>query len=50
VVSIEPDQTTAEVQSTLRQAGISVIGIRPIEPSLEDVFISVLGEKEKTVS
>jgi ABC-2 type transport system ATP-binding protein len=48
VVSTEPDQTTAEVQSTLRQAGISVIGIRPIEPSLEDVFISVLGEKKGT--
>ena len=28
------------------QAGLAVIGIRPIEPSLEDVFVSVLAEKE----
>ena len=46
VVSLEPERTTAEAEAALAQAGLGVIGIRPIEPSLEDVFISVLAEKE----
>jgi ABC-2 type transport system ATP-binding protein len=46
VVSVEPDQTAADAEASLQQAGLSVVGIRPIEPSLEDVFISVLAERE----
>ena len=37
-----------ETEAALRQAGLAIVGIRPIEPSLEDVFISVLTEKEAT--
>jgi ABC-2 type transport system ATP-binding protein len=46
VVSLEPERTMTEAETTLVQAGLAVIGIRPIEPSLEDVFISVLAETE----
>jgi ABC-2 type transport system ATP-binding protein len=45
VVSLEPEGAAAEAQAALAQAGLSVLGIRTIEPSLEDVFISVLAEK-----
>jgi ABC-2 type transport system ATP-binding protein len=46
VVSQEPERIEREIQATLSQAGISVVGIRAVEPTLEDVFISVLAEKE----
>ena len=46
LVSLEPERTAAEAQTMLAQAGVAVIGVQPIEPSLEDVFISVLAEKE----
>jgi len=45
VVSLEPERAAAEAQAALAEAGLSVLGIRTIEPSLEDVFISVLAEK-----
>jgi ABC-2 type transport system ATP-binding protein len=45
VVSLEPEQTEAKAKAVLTEAGLDVVGIRAIEPSLEDVFISVLGEK-----
>ena len=48
VVSLEPERTTAEAEAALAQAGLGVIGIRAIEPSLEDVFISVLAETGET--
>jgi ABC-2 type transport system ATP-binding protein len=38
---------TQEAEAVLAAAGVEIQGIRPIEPSLEDVFISVLTEKEK---
>ena len=40
----ERDSQAAEIM--IGQAGFSCLGIRPIEPSLEDVFISVLGEEK----
>jgi ABC-2 type transport system ATP-binding protein len=46
VVSMEPERTTAEAMAALAQAGLDVVGVRAIEPSLEDVFISVLAEQE----
>ena len=45
LVSRDPDRAATEAQAALSQAGISVLGIRPIEPSLEDVFVSILTEK-----
>ena len=46
VVCEEPDKAASEAAAALAQAGLSVLGIRTIEPSLEDVFISVLAEEE----
>jgi ABC-2 type transport system ATP-binding protein len=45
VVSLEPERVAAEAQAALAEAGLSVLGVRTIEPSLEDVFISVLAEQ-----
>jgi ABC-2 type transport system ATP-binding protein len=45
IVSDDAEKTKAEAEAALAQAGIGVAEIRPIEPSLEDVFISVLAEK-----
>jgi ABC-2 type transport system ATP-binding protein len=47
VVSADPQRTAAEAEAAIRAAGIDIAGIRPIDPSLEDVFISVLTEKEQ---
>jgi ABC-2 type transport system ATP-binding protein len=44
LVSLEPDRAAAEAQTALADAGLGVLGIRTIEPSLEDVFISMLAE------
>ena len=46
VVCTEPDRVAAEAEAALGQAGLALTGIREIEPSLEDVFVSVLAEKE----
>ncbi len=46
VVSLEPERTAAVAEATLARAGLGALGVRTIEPSLEDVFISVLAEKE----
>jgi ABC-2 type transport system ATP-binding protein len=44
VVSMQPEQTARRVEELLLQAGISSVAIRPIAPSLEDVFVSALGQ------
>jgi ABC-2 type transport system ATP-binding protein len=49
VVSMEYERASAAAQAALAQAGLEVIGVRPIDPSLEDVFISVLAEQEGSV-
>lgn len=46
LVSLEPERTAAETRTALADASLPVLGIRTIEPSLEDVFISMLGERE----
>ena len=48
LVSDDPAQGTDLVKGILQQKGIELRGIRQIEPSLEDVFVSVLSrENEK---
>lgn len=47
LVAQEPERDSQAAEKTIGQAGLSFLGIRPIEPSLEDVFISVLGEEKK---
>lgn len=44
IVTREPEQAKLQAENLLTQAGFEIHGIRPIEPSLEDVFVSVLGE------
>jgi hypothetical protein len=46
VVVADAEPAAAEAQAALTQAGLSVLGVRTIAPSLEDVFISVLAEKD----
>jgi ABC-2 type transport system ATP-binding protein len=46
VVTEEPGKTISAAQKLLAQQSLAVSGIRAIEPSLEDVFVSVLaGER-----
>jgi ABC-2 type transport system ATP-binding protein len=42
VVTQDPDRTSALSRETLKRAGLTVSGIRPVEPTLEDVFVSLL--------
>jgi drug efflux transport system ATP-binding protein len=47
VVTEVPEKTTAEAASVLAAAGLKADSVRIIEPSLEDVFISVVGNDER---
>jgi len=40
----EPQRDEAIARASLAAAGLEVVSIRPIEPSLEDVFVSVLNK------
>jgi len=48
VVSTRPDETARQAGALLAEAHLAIEGIRPIEPSLEDVFVSVLGRSNTT--
>jgi len=45
VVAQHPDTAVAKAEEVLRNAGLTVQSIRTIEPSLEDVFVSVLSRE-----
>lgn len=45
LVALEPDAAMANAEEVLRNAGVGVQSIRTIEPSLEDVFVSVLSRE-----
>jgi len=47
VVSLRPEETARAAQDLLAEAQISIGAIRPIEPSLEDVFVSVVGRARR---
>jgi ABC-2 type transport system ATP-binding protein len=49
VVTANPAETAAKAESILREAGLPPQSIRPVPPSLEDVFVSVLAEKESSL-
>lgn len=46
VVTHEPERTTARVETILVGAGLALRSIRRVEPTLEDVFVSVLARGE----
>jgi len=45
ILTREPEKASGEAAKVLAAAGLSVTSVRPIEPALEDVFVSVLGER-----
>ncbi len=47
VGSREPERDLTAVETALGKAGISYSPIRPVEPTLEDVFVSVLSRDEE---
>jgi ABC-2 type transport system ATP-binding protein len=47
VVTQEPHTTRDQVEVVLREAGLEVASIRQIEPSLEDVFVSVIDRERE---
>ncbi|HXH10631.1 MAG TPA: ABC transporter ATP-binding protein [Alphaproteobacteria bacterium] len=47
VVTSDPTSTTAEVEAVLTAAGLEVVDIRSIEPTLEDVFVAVLAGDQR---
>lgn len=48
LVTSEPEAAVAQAESLLTQAGFRVECVRPVEPTLEDVFVSVVGTDRKT--
>ncbi len=45
VVGRDPGEMARRAESILADGGLAAIGIRPVEPTLEDVFVSVLGQR-----
>ncbi|MBX7259923.1 MAG: ABC transporter ATP-binding protein, partial [Candidatus Hydrogenedentes bacterium] len=45
VLTADADRSAARARDACAQAALELRGIRPIEPSLEDVFVSVLNRK-----
>jgi ABC-2 type transport system ATP-binding protein len=43
VTTCDPDTSRSQIGNVLSGAGLEICGIRPIDPTLEDVFVSVLG-------
>jgi ABC-2 type transport system ATP-binding protein len=48
VVSRQPEEAGAAIAATLAGEGIRLASLEPAEPSLEDVFVSVLGSHERS--
>ncbi len=46
IVTDDPESTRRQVEQILDAAGLKVSELRPIEPTLEDIFVSVLARKE----
>jgi ABC-2 type transport system ATP-binding protein len=44
LVSTQPEAAETAARAVLQAAGIELLEIRPVEPSLEDVFIAVIGQ------
>ena len=47
VVTSEPETATLQIEKILGREGLEFLGIRKIEPALEDVFVSVLAAEEE---
>lgn len=49
LVTGRPEKDSEAIGKIINKTGLSCLGIRPIEPSLEDVFISVLTEEQREI-
>ena len=47
LTGLDPQRTAAAAEAALAQAGLVLIGVRTVDPSLEDVFVSVLAQREE---
>ncbi len=47
LVTSTPENTAQDIESVLRKSGLEIYAIRPIEPTLENVFVSVLANEKK---
>ena len=47
VLTTEPERIDAQSRAACAKASLELLSVRPIEPSLEDVFVSVLTHKPK---
>lgn len=47
VVTADPERTAEEIEGILGREGLEFVSLRPIEPTLEDVFISVLDDEKE---
>jgi ABC-2 type transport system ATP-binding protein len=47
LVTDDPEKDQEVATNVLQREGINLFGIKPIEPSLEDVFVSVLGDSNR---
>jgi ABC-2 type transport system ATP-binding protein len=47
VLTTEPERIDAQARAACAKASLELLSVRPIEPSLEDVFVSVLTRKTK---
>ena len=47
VVTRDPDKAVVKSEEILGRSGIKLAGVRDVEPSLEDVFISIVSAKER---
>ena len=50
LITEKPKEESQEVEKMIIQAGFFSFGIMPIEPSLEDIFISVVAQQEESPS
>ena len=46
VVTEKPEETASAIEALMAREGVALRGLRPMEPSLEDVFVSVLSGQE----
>ncbi|WP_298439268.1 ABC transporter ATP-binding protein [Geobacter sp.] len=46
VVTEQPEETTRAIEALMAREGVALRGLRAVEPSLEDVFVSVLSSQE----
>jgi ABC-2 type transport system ATP-binding protein len=47
VVAVDPESAIKQLEEVLQNGGLTLQGVRIIEPALEDVFVSVLSEGKK---